>query len=134
MGDSDQLSNVGMLIGQQVDQLWSIAMAVIVAEIVVVCSFFKNPCKSQKWRWSEGLTLFSILAHATSLLAGYFAKGAVIELVKNGSGAGAVTFYNAAAFASLWQFFALIVGLALFVVVFVLKRSDVSAALLETKG
>jgi hypothetical protein len=134
MENLDQLSAVGTLIGQQVDQLWSIAMAVIVAEIVVVCSFFKNPSATQKWRWSERLMLLSILAHAVSLLAGYFAKGAVIELVKNGSGASAVTYYDSAALASLWQFFALVVGLALFVVVFVLKRSDVSSAILGAKG
>lgn len=140
MENLDQLSAVGTLIGQQVDQLWSIAMAVIVAEIVVVCSFFKNPITTpknpvatQRWRWSEWLMFFSILAHAVSLFAGYLAKGAVIELVKNGSGDRAVTFYEAAAAASLWQFFALVVGLAIFVLVFFLKRSDVISAILGSK-
>ena len=133
MASNDNLTAVATLIAQQTDQLWSIAMAVIVAEIVTVCSFFRDPSASWKWQLSEWLLLVSILFHGGSLFFGYLTKGALIEMVQAGAGPNSRQYYNAAADASLWQFFLLVGGITLFVIVFWMKRSEVSGAILGGK-
>jgi glucan phosphoethanolaminetransferase (alkaline phosphatase superfamily) len=130
MAASDNISGLSTLIGQQTDQLWSIAMAVVLAEIAIVCSFFKEPTQSKSWKWSEALIYFSIIAHAFSLFFGYLTKGALVEMMRTG-GTSMNEFYEAAAISSLLQFLFLVLGLGIFVVVFAMKRTEVSKAILE---
>lgn len=116
---TETLSTLGSLIGQQSGLVWSVAMAIVVAEIYIVCRFFES--KSRQGLCSTLLLFGSIACHVLSLLAGYLTHGATIGMVR-AAGAGndkaAIESYEAAELMALLQFGFLLFGLLLFIVLF----------------
>jgi hypothetical protein len=127
---TDTLAALGELIGQQVDQLWSIAMAIIVAEIYIVCRFF-NANGAKLGGWFPLVLLFvSIFLYMASLFCGYLTKGALIEMVKAGAdGRKAQDYYDAAAMVAFLQFVFLGIGIVLFVVLFAHSSTKISESI-----
>jgi len=132
MNNQESLSALGSVIGQQADQLWSISMAIIVAEIYIACRFFGETAIGCRGKISDILLYVSIISYCISLFAGYLVKGALVEMIKAGAtGTDAQPYFDASADAALAQFSLLVLGLLLFVIVFSLNKKTVSKAILE---
>jgi len=115
------------LIGSQTDQLWSAAMAVIVAEIYIACRFFSQIGGNVRWLPTGLLMATSIVCHLVSLGSGYLTKGALIEMTRTAAkGGDFAEAYANAALTSLVQFGSLALGLILFIIVFGLDFSGIA--------
>lgn len=50
--DLDTATAIGSLIGEQADQLWTAAMALIVAEVFIGCRYFIDRESKFQWLWT----------------------------------------------------------------------------------
>lgn len=119
-------SALSSLISEQADQLWSAAMAIIVAEIYIACRFFSD--KDGKVNCLPmGLLIASIVCHLLSLLFGYLTKGSLVEMTKLAAEQGeAASLYSNAALLALGQFGFIALGVICFVIVACLDFSGVA--------
>lgn len=118
----DTATAIGSLIGEQADQLWTAAMALIVAEVFIGCRYFIDREDKFRWRWTGSFWASSIICYLASLLFGYLTKGALIIMTLEASQDAdtSKSFGNAGLMALLQAGF-LFLGLVLFALAF---RSD----------
>ena len=127
----DGIIALGTLIGQQVDLLWSASIAMMVAETYIACRFLESG-SARLDRTSYGLLFGSIITHMVSLFFGYLARGATINMAKDtaaGAFENAINRYWDAALTAGCQFGFLMLGILLFVILFVRNRHEVSTAI-----
>ena len=127
----DGIIAMGTLIGQQVDLLWSASIAMMVAETYIACRFLESS-SARLNRTSYVLLFGSTISHMVSLFFGYLARGATIDMAKdtaNGALSDAVDRYPDAALTALCQFGFLMLGILLFVILFVQNRREVGIAI-----
>ena len=103
----------------------------MVAETYIACRFLESD-SARLDRTSYGLLFGSIISHMVSLFFGYLARGATISMAKdtaNGDLSDAINRYSDAALTALCQFGFLMLGILLFVILFVRNRREVSTAI-----
>ncbi len=115
----DAATAIGSLIGEQADQLWTAAMALIVAVVFIGCRYFIDRESKFRWLWTGILWVGSIVCYLASLLFGYLTKGALIIMTMEASKDAntSVSFGNAELMALL-QAGSLFVGLVLLALAF----------------
>lgn len=134
MFDVEAASVLSAQIGEQADQLWSAAMALVVAEIYIACRFFTENGGKIAWRPTGILLAISIVCHLLSLLCGYFTKGALIIMIeKSAEGLETSGSYEAAETMAIIQFFTLSAGLLIFIVAFMLDFTGIAKAISKAK-
>lgn len=122
------MSDVGSVITSQADLLWTLALAILGFETVLV----RNWAGGQ-WRirgfWSFLLLTFSMGAFVVSMFQGYLTYGAVVELVlPTLQDSEAAARYKTAGVEAFWQFVWFGIGLLLFIILFVVNPKAVSEA------
>lgn len=122
------MSDVGSVITSQADLLWTLALAILGFEIVLVRNWASGHWRIRRF-WSFLLLAGSMGAFIVSMFQGYLTYGAVVELVlPNLPDAEATARYKSAggkAFAQLLWFG---IGLLLFIILFVANPKAVSEA------
>jgi len=121
------------LVTGQSGDLWTVALALIIVQILVVATLQSSTTKANVKLML--LMYFSAVCSFLSLLFGYFTKGAVIgglELIVRPGGTLNLPSYPA--FDALIQGVSLVVSLITFIAAFGVYRRDVSRALLGVLG
>ncbi|MGO8117371.1 hypothetical protein AB9F43_22665 [Rhizobium leguminosarum] len=121
------------LVTGQSDDLWSVALALLVAQVFIIATMQSSTTQSQR-----GMIIgayISTICSFLSLLFGYLTKGAVIgslqALLKPGA-TMEITPY--AGFNALVQAGSLVVGLVIFVGLFGVYRTEIGKAILGLFG
>lgn len=123
------MADVASVISSQVDLLWSVALAVLIAEIFLVARFFANRLPDLG-RLSLGLLLVSVVSFLASMMFGYFTYGAAVEIVKRAAEEKSVTqSFNDAGMSAFFQFAFFAIGLLTFIVLFALNTRAIGGAI-----
>lgn len=120
------MSNVGSVITSQTDLLWTLALAMLGFQIVMVRNW-----ASGKWRirryWSFFLLAGSMAAFSVSMFQGYLTYGAVVEMVLPSlPDTEMMAKYKTAGGQAFNQLLAFGIGLLLFIVLFVANPKAIS--------
>ena len=125
------MQEVGNVITAQADLLWSVALALLVVEVVLAARFLTKPDKGLDGL-SWFLSGFSIVALLCSMFFGYLTYGSVVEMVKVAADADlAATSFEDARFSAFWQFALFAVGLGSFIGLFAFNAKQIGAAIAE---
>ena len=120
------------VVGEQVDQLWSVTMALTVAEIYLICRFFGGT-DTAAFGYSSKTALFASLGcYVVSLVMGYMTRGMLVFMVSKADDAfeASKAFEHAHVVAGL-QFVFMVLGVVLFIGLFAANPSKISAILKE---
>ncbi len=134
--------DAGSVITSQIDLIWSVALALMLAEVYLVGRFLEGDLAMQRRPISWIVLFGSIALQVVSMLFGYLAYGSVITMVRCAPDEGGTieewcidncmtqaTAFSNAELDSLLQFAAFGIGLLFFVVLFAIERKAVSKAL-----
>ena len=110
-------------------------MGMLVAQFYVSCRFLESCEKESDSLENLFLMYGSIACYVFSLLAGYFARGAVILMTKkaaeNDSLEKILSSFNDAASAGLAQFVFLVLAIVLFIILYARNRNTISKTINE---
>jgi hypothetical protein len=128
------MSEVAGVITAQVDLLWSVALALLVAEVYLLARFLAGGL-GLLGPVSKFLLVLSVAALGISMLFGYLTYGAVVEMVRTAAENGdPKQSYADAAFSAVVQFVGFALGLLAFLVAFFLNARSFGKAMNDDKG
>lgn len=117
----DLIKAINDLIDAQADQLWTISLSLIVADVFMIAHLIRvHRVYAPKWIVVTLLVL-SAASNVFALVAGYMSKGALIQAIvtySRNNGHVAWTFPMYAELGNLWQAGLVTAGVAIFVVCF----------------
>jgi hypothetical protein len=120
------MSDVGSVITSQADLLWTLALAMLGFQIVLVRNWSNGHWRIRRW-WSFLLLIGSMCAFAISMFLGYLTYGAVVELLlPDLPDSEAKAMYKTAGGQAFNQLVSFGIGLLLFVILFVVNPKAVS--------
>ncbi len=125
---------VNELINAQADQLWTISLSIIVAEVFMVAHLMS--LRTMHARHWVAVTFIgaSAACHAASLAFGYLSKGALIEaLIRFAKGTAWQFPVRAEAF-NFYQVLFVTLGLGIFVVCFFAYSRELAKAIIAKRG
>lgn len=134
--EKERVFELNKLILEQVNDLWLLAVALVVFQVLVI-SFVSAQAKSAQTDrrtfvvWALALSAF---AYAASLAFGYMAKGALIDAMIPFAANGKWEFPKIAGVMGSFQLVALGIGLGLFVLTFLVSPRFLARAVKETAG
>jgi hypothetical protein len=132
--DIEVIKSVNELINAQADQLWTISIAVIVAEVFMIAHLSSRSTLTIRERYVRGALCLAVVFHAFSLACGYFSKGALIQAMITLAIGHEWTFPWQAATFNFIQVVAVTVGLVIFVVCFFFYSKELARAMKASKA
>jgi hypothetical protein len=132
--ETEAVKIVNELINAQADQLWTIAISVIVAEIFMIAHLISLRHVALSQRAVAWVLSLSVLSQILSLTFGYLSKGALIHativLARNKEWA----FPESAELFNLLQVICVTIGLVIFVVCFFFYSRVLAQAITATRS
>ena len=128
------MDDVGNVIIAQADLLWTVSLALLIVEVLMVARFLTNPDKGlDGTAWV--ITGLSIGALGASMFLGYLTYGAVVEMVRPvNTGAVADKSFQDAGDLARYQFALFAIGLLLFLLLFGMNAKKIGKAISEMGG
>src|SRR4051812_8790376 len=115
---NEVIKAVNELINAQADQLWTISISVIVAEVFMIAHLVSLKSLRMEHRIVAAVIGASALCHVLSLAFGYLSKGALIKAMISLAQEGKWQFPEMAAVFNVCQVALVSTGLVIFVVCF----------------
>lgn len=138
---------VGSVITSQVDLIWSVALALMLAKVYLVGRFLEGGVAMQCGLISWMVLFLSIGLQVFSMLFGYFTYGSIVTMARCApandgtieqwcidNSVTQATAFSDAEFDALIQFGGFGIGLLLFVLLFAIETGAVSKALTSDKA
>jgi hypothetical protein len=125
---------VNELINAQADQLWTISISIIVAEIFMIAHLILLHGIRIRKQFVKAFLILSVLFFAFSLLFGYASKGALIQAMITFSIVDKWTFPRLAELFNLLQLGSVTAGLAVFVVCFFFYSKELAGLLVREEN
>jgi hypothetical protein len=120
---------VNELINAQADQLWTISISVIVAEVFMVAHLMSLRSLHINYWIVVFFISSSALCHALSLVFGYLSKGALIKAMISFAQGKSWQFPELAATFNLYQVALVTLGLSIFVLCFFFYSRELAKAI-----
>lgn len=123
------IKSVNDLINGQADQLWTISISIIAAEVFMVAHLNIKRTLTIGQKTVRAALVASALCHFFALLFGYFSKGALIEAMIRFAKGQEWSFPDGAALCNFLQVCAVTLGLVIFVVCFYFYSKELAHAM-----
>jgi hypothetical protein len=120
---------VNDLINAQADQLWTISISIIVAEVFIIAHLVRMRSLAIRPKVVATFIGLSAVLHALALASGYLSKGALIEAMIRFARGSAWSFPDLAATFNLLQVTFVTLGLIVFVVCFFFYSRELARAM-----
>ena len=130
---NEVIKAVNELINAQADQLWTISISVIVAEVFMIAHLISLRSLRLGHRVVAAVIGVSVLCHALSLAFGYFSKGALIQAMISLARGQGWNFPDMAAMFNLAQVAFVTLGLIIFVGCFFFYSRELAKAITAGK-
>jgi hypothetical protein len=130
---AEVIKQVNDLINAQADQLWGIAIAVIVAEIFMIAHLTSLRILTIGHRRVRAALVLAVICNACSLVFGYLSKGALIQAMISLAGGQEWMFPELAATFNLLQVAAVTLGLVVFGVCFFFYSKELARVMIANE-
>ena len=126
---ADVIKAVNELINAQADQLWTISISVIVAEIFIIAHLMRMRSVTIRPRLVAAVIGISAMFHVLALASGYLSKGALIDAMIKFAKGGDWKFPDYAALFNITQVGFVTIGLVIFVICFFFYSRELAQAI-----